>query len=478
LRDDRSARGRRSIGHWPARPRYVDREGSLVKQASFFPELDPERAAVRVIGVADVLSAMHESTEAALSAAVEQTADGIMITDAAGLITYVNPSFVRISGYTRAEVIGRTRAFLESGRHDRAFYSDIWATIVAGRTWAGTIFNRRKDGDLYETALTISPCAGPDGRITSYVEVSRDLTQVRALEAELLQAANVEAAGLLAQSGIAHDFNNLLTVIHGFSGMLLADLEPSDAWREIVEEIVRAADRAAVLTRELSAFSRRQILQPKRVDLNAIIADILAMLRLTVGEAIVLDVRPHGTWMVSVDPGHLVQVILNLAVNARDAMPSGGTLTIETTNLVTDARRAATGRAGRRSEYVLLSVSDTGVGLSQEAKTHLFEPFFTTKGQGKGTGLGLASVYGFAEHSGGHVAADSAPGAGTRFNIYLPRVAGEPEPLGPVHPLAVRPAGSSSLLLVEDDPAVLAIAKAVLVREGYTVLRRRPARRR
>ena len=453
--------------------RIVRLDGSeIVAHAQAEVTRDEDGRVVQVTStVQDITDRWEAETELArLASAVEQAADSVIVTDTAGLITYVNPAFERISGYSRADVIGRTPALLKSGRHDRAFYSDMWATIVAGRTWTGTIVNRRKDGDLYEAAVTISPCTGPDGRITSYVEVARDVTHVRALEAQLRQAVKMEAVGRLA-GGIAHDFNNLLTVINGYSGILLADIEPSDPRRESVEEIARAADRAAVLTRELLAFSRRQILQPRRVDLNAIIADTLAMLRLTVGEAIVLDVRPQrGVWTVFVDPEHLVQVILNLAINARDAMPSGGTLTIETRNLVTDAQLAATGLAGRRDEYVMLSVRDTGVGLSEEARAHLFEPFFTTKGKGKGTGLGLASVYGFVTQSKGYVAVDGAPGAGTRFDIYLPRVAGEPEPLEPAHPSAVRPAGPRTLLLVEDDPAVLAIGEMTLVREGYTVL--------
>jgi len=440
----------------------------LAWQATLTPEPDEHNEVAGVIaGLSDIDADPTQVTHAGLRLVVERVTEGIMITDATGRIIYANPAFERISGYTRDELLGRTPAVFKSGHHDLAFYSDMWSTITTGRTWSGRVVNRRKDGSPYEIAMTVLPFTDRNGGV-NYVGLVHDVSAAQSFEAR--QAAEMEAIGRLA-GGVAHDFNNLLTVINGYGGMLLADLDPADPRREHVEEILRAADQAAALARDLLAFSRRQILKPRLVDLSAIIADNRAMLEATLGEAITLDIRSeHGLGTVSVDPEHLVQVILNLALNARDAMPSGGTLTIETRNVVTDARLAVTGRADHRSKYVLLSVCDTGVGLTEEARMHLFEPFFTTKGQGKGTGLGLATVYGFVKQSGGYIAVDSASGAGTCFNIYFPQVAGEAERGLPARRSVGRAPVPRTVLLVEDEPAVLAAAQMALVREGYRVL--------
>jgi CheY-like chemotaxis protein len=275
--------------------------------------------------------------------------------------------------------------------------------------------------------------------------------------------------------GVAHDFNNLLTVIRGYSELLLGRLGPTDAMRKDMEEIKKAADRASGLTRQLLAFSRRQFIAAKVVDLNALVANMDGMLRRLIGEDIVelcaeLD---SSAGAIKADPGQVEQVIMNLVVNARDAMPTGGRLTIETRNVTIGkgVRLDAVGVAP--GSYVLLAVRDTGHGMDAETRSHLFEPFFTTKEKGKGTGLGLSTVYGIVKQSGGSITVESAPGRGTTFRIYFPRVEQEvQETAGSAE--AIDPArGRETILLVEDEPAVRGLVHATLRLHGYTVLEAR-----
>jgi CheY-like chemotaxis protein len=278
----------------------------------------------------------------------------------------------------------------------------------------------------------------------------------------------MEAVGLLA-SGVAHDFNNLLTAILGFTELTLSDLDGGHPARPDLEEVQRAATSAAALTRQLLAFGRKQILQPEVLDLNAAVARMEKLLRRTLGEDISLLTRlatPLGR--VIADAGQIEQVILNLAVNARDAMPAGGALTIETENVVLDADHAVRHPHGSAGPHVLIAISDTGIGMDATVQSHLFEPFFTTKERGKGTGLGLATVYGIVRQSGGSVSVHSEVGQGTTFKIYLPSAGSAVEPTSPVR---VGPArGSETILLVEDQPEVLAVTRATLERHGYTVI--------
>jgi two-component system cell cycle sensor histidine kinase/response regulator CckA len=296
----------------------------------------------------------------------------------------------------------------------------------------------------------------------------RDVTDRVRLEAALRQAQKMEAIGSLA-SGIAHDFNNLLTAILGFTELTLSQLDGAHPVRPDLEEVEKAATSAAALTRQLLAFSRKQILQPEVLDLNAAVARIEKLLRRTLGENISLLTRlatPLGR--VIADSGQIEQVILNLAVNARDAMPAGGTLTIETTNVVLDADYAVHHSDATAGAHVLVAISDTGIGMDATVQTHLFEPFFTTKERGKGTGLGLATVYGIVRQSGGSVSVYSEGGHGTTFKIYLPAAGSAVEPANPVR---VEPArGTETILLVEDQPEVLAVTRATLERHGYAVI--------
>jgi nitrogen-specific signal transduction histidine kinase len=297
-----------------------------------------------------------------------------------------------------------------------------------------------------------------------------DITERKLLEAQLRQAQKMEAVGRLA-GGIAHDFNNLLTAITGYADLALSDLREGDPMRQDMEEILRAAHRAAELTRQLLAFSRQQVLAPRVLDLNEVVQSVDKMLRRLVGEDVeLLSVLAPGLGHVKADPGQLEQVIVNLAVNARDAMPTGGKLTIETADAElaeTRVRDLATVPAGR---YVMLAITDSGTGMDEETKARIFEPFFTTKEQGKGTGLGLATVYGIVKQSGGFIWLYSEPGHGTTFKIYLPRVEGAADALAPPVGTAEVPRGTETVLIVEDEEAVRALAKTALTRKGYRVL--------
>ena len=298
----------------------------------------------------------------------------------------------------------------------------------------------------------------------------RDITERRQLEEEARQARKMETAGRLA-GGIAHDFNNLLTAILGTSEILLQELPPGAPERNDVEEIKRAATRAANLTRQLLAFSRRQVLQPRILDVGTVVQGVETMLRRLIGEHILLQTRTaSGLWRVRADPGQLEQVILNLCVNARDAMPTGGTILIEAENHQFEGTTIAPESVMPPGDYVRLTVSDTGTGMDPETQRHLFEPFFTTKEPGKGTGLGLATVYGIVKQSGGFIYAQSERGRGSHFRIFLPRVSGAPE-LNETHgPVTPPPAAEGTLLLVEDEESVRRLARRVLEGVGYRVL--------
>jgi len=289
------------------------------------------------------------------------------------------------------------------------------------------------------------------------------------LEEQLRQAHKMEAIGRLA-GGIAHDFNNLLTVINGYSELVLNSLGANLHARKNVEQIKKAGRRAATLTRQLLAFSRRQVLQLRVLDLNAVVTNFEAMLQPLIGEDILLEaVLQPGLGLVKVDPGQIEQIILNLTVNARDAMPEGGKLTIETANVELDEAYARRHVSVRPGPYVMLAISDTGCGMDAETQARIFEPFFTTKEHGKGTGLGLATVYGIVKQSGGNIWVYSEPGKGTTFKIYLPRVEGVAEGSEPAHPRSSILRGSETILLVEDEDMVRSLAREILEAHGYAV---------
>jgi PAS domain S-box-containing protein len=373
----------------------------------------------------------------------------------------VNDAAVERYGYSRAEFLGMTLDAIRAP-------ADVEHTRDPDRTEDGEWRHRTKDGaildvDIAQHTLTFA------GRPAA-LAIARDITQRKTLEAQLLQSQKMEAVGQLA-GGVAHDFNNLLTVILGSADLLLDRIGRDRPERDEVEEIRKAALWAADLTRQLLAFSRRQLLAPQVLDLNEIVANMDKILRRVIGADIDLRTVPHPhLGAVLADPGQFEQVVMNLAVNARDAMPSGGKLTIETANVELDEAYARARPAAKPGHYVMLAVSDTGIGMDAETRARIFEPFFTTKPIGKGTGLGLATVYGIVKQSDGYIWVYSEPGRGTTFKIYLPQVAAAAGPAvrSSVAPVSVR--GSETVLLVEDEAMVRNLVQKVLTANGYTVL--------
>ncbi|MEW5960169.1 MAG: response regulator, partial [Chloroflexota bacterium] len=408
-------------------------------------------------------------THLRLSAAIEQAGESVIITDIEGAIIYVNPTFERVSGYSRAEAIGQTPRLLKSGQHDAAFYEELWSTISAGQVWRGRFINKKKDGTLYTEEATIIPVRDESGTLINHVSVQRDVTRELQLEEQYRQAQKMEVIGQLT-AGIAHDFNNLLTAINGFAELAQVRLPADHPLQNMLDMILRSGQHAVDLVRQLMIFSRKQVVELKVLSLTSVVADIEKMLRRIIGEDIILKtVLAAEAWPVKIDPAQFEQVIVNLAVNARDAMPNGGYLTIETANVTLNQEYAAAHLEVSPGEYALLAVSDNGVGMSEAVKAHIFEPFFTTKEAGKGTGLGLATVFGIVKQSDGHIWVYSEEGLGTTFKIYLPRVRDAAETIIQDNE-ADLPAGHETILLVEDNSGVREMAVIMLEQQGYTVL--------
>ncbi|MCK6624344.1 MAG: response regulator [Anaerolineae bacterium] len=405
-----------------------------------------------------------------LNAAIEQAAEVVVITEVDGKIIYVNPAFEKVSGYSRAEVIGQYPRLLKSGKQNAAFYQELWATLRAGRIWQGRFVNKKKDGALYTEEATISPIKDEAGQLINFVAVKRDITRELQLEQQYHQAQKMEAIGRLT-GGIAHDFNNLLTAINGFAELLQVRYSLDDSRKEMVDMILRSGQRAAALIRQLLVFSHQQVINPEVLNLNGIITELNKMLGRIIGEDIRMELHlASDLWSIKADPTQIEQVIVNLAVNARDAMPHGGQLTIETANVILDGDYTATHLNAQPGEYVLLAVSDTGTGMSEAVKAHIFEPFFTTKGAGQGTGLGLATVYGIVEQSGGAIWVYSEERQGTTFKIYLPRAGEAAAQKDRSEADREAPTGHETILVVEDGEAVRALAQETLETQGYTVL--------
>jgi len=401
--------------------------------------------------------------------AIEQAGEVIMITDPAGMIQYVNPAFETVSGYTREEAVGKTSAILKSGKQDPAFYQNLWKTIASGRIWQGSMVNKRKDGTLYTEDATISPVCDATGKIINYVGVKRDITAHLELTAQLQQAQKMESVGRLA-GGVAHDYNNMLSIILGYTELAMAKIDATNPMHADLQEVFNAAMRSTDITRQLLAFARKQTVAPVVLDLNTTVEDMLKMLRRLIGEDISLAWLPAaGLWPVKIDPSQVDQILANLCVNARDAIKGVGKVTIETANVIFDDAYCAMHRGFAPGAFVLLAVGDNGCGMDKETLDHIFEPFFTTKEIGKGTGLGLATVYGIVKQNDGFINVYSEPGHGTVFKVYLPRAR---EALAePFAPEQHKPAqGVETLLLVEDERAILEVGKAILEQYGYTVL--------
>ena len=405
-----------------------------------------------------------------LMAAIDQSPESVVITDVQGVIIYVNPAFERITGYSRQETIGRNPSLLKSGKQDAAFYRDLWAKISDGQVWRGRFVNRRKDGTLYTGDAVVAPVRDVQGSIVNYIGIQRDITRELQLEEQYLQAQKMESVGRLA-GGVAHDFNNILTVIMGNAELALMDLPPGHALHSALESIQDGAAHAASLTRQLLAFARREVIEPRPIDLNQLITHFQKMLHRLIGEDIRIDMQADPELrQIEADSGQIEQILLNLVVNARDAMPEGGTLTIRTANLDVAESDSQSCPGIPPGEYVQLCVGDTGVGMTEDVRTHIFEPFFTTKEAGKGTGLGLATCFGIVKQNGAYIHFDSEPGFGTTFRITFPGIKTK-EPAGVKHEAWPKmPRGSETILLVEDELPLRALVARVLRAQGFMVL--------
>ena len=397
---------------------------------------------------------------------------GICRCDSEGKLVDVNPAFLELLGYDSGEqLIGQP---VHSLFADTDEWFELADCLRASSPFKGlTAEWKRKDGST--TGVRVSGRSVSNGRDRDFAFelFAEDITERRALEQQLRQSQKMEAVGRLA-GGIAHDFNNLLMVISGYSEFLLEHLGDQPEMRAPAQEIASAAERASSLTRQLLAFSRKQMLAPKIVYLNSIVTENLKMLTRMIGEDIdLVMLAAENLWPVRADSGQIEQVVMNLAVNARDAMPSGGKLTIETSNVALDEEYARLHAPLRPGDYVMLALSDTGAGMDAETQSHIFEPFFTTKGP-KGTGLGLSTVYGIVKQSGGYIWVQSEVGKGTTFRIYLPRVAAIGEPAVaqvsvPEEAGAVEP-GTETILVVEDEANLRYLARQFLEKQGYKVI--------
>src|SRR5262245_9567917 len=410
------------------------------------------------------------ASEARYRLLFEQNLAGVLLTGADGRILACNEALARILGCDSCEeVCGRVM-------QDFYFRPDDRPGLLAGPQQHGALRSReicfhRKDGRPIWVLANVSLLAGTESGPVLHGTLI-DITEHKRLEGQYRQAQKMEAVGRLA-GGIAHDFNNLLTVIAGYGDVLLELLPKGHSARDLLAEVTRAGERAAALTRQLLAFSRQQILAPRVLDLNAVVLDMGRLLRRLIGEDVDLaTVAAPWLWPVKADAGQLEQVLANLAVNARDAMPTGGKLTIETRNVELDDAYVRLHTDARPGPHVLLSVSDTGVGMDEATRAHIFEPFFTTKGE-HGTGLGLAMVYGIVRQSGGHVEVYSEAGHGTTFKVYLPRCEETEAPAPVSRRPGTMPSGTATVLLVEDEDAVPSLTRHVLAACGYTVLEAR-----
>lgn len=428
-------------------------------------------------GVMVDITEQEQSAEkqALQAAALNAAVDAIAITDLDGRFLWVNPSFAALTQFSAEEALGKNpRELIKSGHHDRAFYATMWNTLLDGRVWSGELVNRRKDGSPYTEEQTITPVKDAQGRVTHFIAIKRDVTHRRLLEQQLNQSQRIDSIGRLA-GGVAHDFNNLLTVINGTVELAMARAQSDAETTQDLKTIRNAANRGAKLTRQLLAFSRQQVLQPTVIDLNASVTDMHALLSRVIGERVTMRLELQaGLSHIRADAGQLGQVLMNLVVNARDAMPDGGTIGVRTDNATIEAKGPRLTPDMPPGRYVLLSVTDTGIGMDAATRERIFEPFFTTKAPGKGTGLGLPTAYGIVKQSDGFIWVDSALGKGTAFHLAFPAVEGE------IHERSSGPSPrldladdvpiTATVLLVEDEDAIRQVATRVLSSRGFTVL--------
>jgi two-component system, cell cycle sensor histidine kinase and response regulator CckA len=416
-----------------------------------------------------------EAENERLASAIAQCDEIIAILDTNKIVQYVNPAFEKIPGLKLEEAVGHSLPVNEW--QDEAFYREFWSTLESGKTWRGRLTNRKKDGTIYTEDATVSPVLNASGAIVNYISVTRDITEFLKLQSEkeklqdqFLQAQKMESVGRLA-GGIAHDFNNMLSVIGGHAQLALDAIDPGHPLYPHLQEINKAALHSADLTRQLLTFARKQTISPKVLNLNSIIVESLSILQRLIGEDIDLAWMPgHELWPVNIDPAQVNQILTNLVVNARDAIDKNGRIVIETQNMILDENYCTDHQEYIPGEYVMLALSDNGRGMGKDVIGHLFEPFFTTKKMGEGTGLGLATVYGIVQQNSGYINIYSEPNRGTTFKIYLPRHISTETPKETAIEAETSKGGAETILLVEDEPAVLSLTRRMLERLGYTVI--------
>ena len=403
-------------------------------------------------------------------ALVENANDGICVVDNAdlGTIVLLNPAFAAMLGYTVEEMEGMSVFDLHL-REDLPRARDVLRRGFQGKPALETFWLRRRDGE--QIFVEIKPVLMNLEGKNFVVFTNRDVTEHKRMDERLFQSQKMETIGRLA-SGVAHDFNNLLTAIMSYTQIGMMEVPPTSRLATYLEQINKAAQRASSLTGQLLALSRNQIIAPRVIDLNRLLLDMDSLLRRLIGEDIEMATLPSpGRAPVMADVGQVEQVVINLALNAYDAMPKGGKLTIETANVTLDNDSTRPDVGLVPGAYVLLSLSDTGVGMTEEVMSKALEPFFTTKSPGEGTGLGLSTSYGIVKQSGGHIEIESAPGKGTTVRIYLPRVEGQTETLTVSSEAGDLPTGTETVLLEEDDVSIREMAGLVLRERGYTVLK-------
>lgn len=448
----------------------AEREKALRDSADELESRVERRTAELAAEVAERVRAEEElaDTNQRLQAIIDASPLAIMRIDLQGRVRGWNRAAEEMSGFSAEEVIGNP---LPTGPGDEPSISEQrLAAIARGERLNGVEVTRsRKDGSLMNLRVWTAPWCNAAGEIRGEIAIAVDFTEQRRLQEQFNQAQKMEAIGRLA-GGAAHDFNNVITVISGYGQILLDAVSGVPSLKEAAEEVLKAADRAADLASQLLVFSRRQMNQPRVLSINDVISGLQRMLTRLLGEDIELKtVLEPELGSVRADPGQIEQVIVNLAVNARDAMPDGGRLTIETANLQLDEACART-HAVPAGEYVMMAVSDTGAGMTAEVRSHIFEPFFTTKERGKGTGLGLSTVYGIVKQHGGEIFVYTEPGQGSTFKIFLPRALEAVTPGVAAEARAPMPRGSETVLIVEDEEGVRKLVRSVLETSGYRVL--------
>ncbi|EEF60910.1 PAS domain S-box protein [Pedosphaera parvula] len=448
--------------------RHLKKDGSIILVDINSHSLTFEGRKARLVMMTDITERKRaEDNLVRLATAVEQSTDIIIHLDLDGLIEYVNPAFERITGYGREAMVGRHINSLPQDGEAHFEFAHLVGRIAVSGSWSGRFVSRKKDGQKFEADVSIYPIRDEGGKITSYIAVERDVTRETALEEQVRLAQKMEAIGLLA-GGVAHDFNNLLQVIMGYT--MLARSASEHELGHHLEQVQKAAERATQLTRQLLAFGRRQAMQKTDTDINQLVADHLKMLRRLIGENIEIHfLAGKHLENIFADKGQLEQVLLNLCVNARDAMPNGGQLTLETQNFVIDHSFCEDHPWARAGNFILLTVTDNGMGMDRETLSRIFEPFFTTKPKGRGTGLGLSVVYGIIRQHEGLIHVYSEPGLGTTFKIYIPMAQRVSEMVEQnLH--TVPPGGTETILLAEDEPMVRQLAVKTLERVGYRVI--------